>query len=138
MRIIVCGDRLWSCHKLAAGVLQRLVARYGPDLVIVHGGGTGVEESFDAACKGLGIATEAHPVSDREWQMQGERAVSVRNQWMVDLGAQMCLAVHRYLANSKGTRDMVRQAIEAEVPVWLIESEADRPVRVRSGDARVG
>src|SRR4051794_36561686 len=91
MRIIVTGDRYWACHKLAADILHRLVRRYGPDIVIVHGAGTGVEESFATACAGLGIAQEAHPVSDREWQMRGERAVSVRNQWMIDLGAGMCL-----------------------------------------------
>jgi hypothetical protein len=30
MRILVTGDRFWACHQLAADVLQRLVARYGP------------------------------------------------------------------------------------------------------------
>jgi hypothetical protein len=40
-------------------VLQRLIARYGRDIVIIHGGEAGVDESFNRACKSLGIAVEA-------------------------------------------------------------------------------
>jgi len=46
MRIIIAGDQFWACHKFAAAILRRLVARYGPDIVIVHGDDTGVAESF--------------------------------------------------------------------------------------------
>jgi len=59
MPIIVTGDRFWPCHPLAASVVQRLRKPYGPDIVIVHGGATGVEQSFDTASKGLGIIAEA-------------------------------------------------------------------------------
>jgi hypothetical protein len=37
MRIIVTGDRFWVCNPLAAAILERLIARYGSDIVIVHG-----------------------------------------------------------------------------------------------------
>jgi hypothetical protein len=32
MRTIIGGDQFWQCHKLAAGVLRRVAARYGPDI----------------------------------------------------------------------------------------------------------
>jgi hypothetical protein len=83
MRIIVAGDRFWVCPQLASAIVKRLVERYGPEIVIVHGDGTGVEEAFANACHGHGITAEAHPVSDQGWQRQGDRAVSVRNQWMI-------------------------------------------------------
>ena len=35
MRIVVTGDRDWSCPDLAARILRRLVARYGRDIVII-------------------------------------------------------------------------------------------------------
>jgi hypothetical protein len=63
MRILVTGDRFWACHQLAASILRRLVTRYGPDLVIVHGDSTGVDESFATAAKGLGLTVEAHPAA---------------------------------------------------------------------------
>jgi hypothetical protein len=66
MRVIVIWDRFWSCNVLALDILRRLVARHGPGLVIVHGGGTGTDRSFADACKGLGIVTEVHPLSDED------------------------------------------------------------------------
>lgn len=134
MRVIVTGDRFWACHHLAAGIIRRLEARYGPDIVIVHGAATGVDESFDTAAMGLGIATEPHPA---DWERLGKRAGPIRNQAMVDAGASMCIAVHRYLMNSKGTKDCCRQAIEAGIPTYLIDSDAAKPKRLRADDPRL-
>jgi hypothetical protein len=46
---------------------------------------------------------------------------------MIAAGADLCLAFHRDLANSKGTKDCVRQAIVAGTPVWLLETEEGKP-----------
>ena len=48
----ITGDRIWGCPDLAERVLNRLLARYGPDLVIVHGGATGVDQAFHVAAPG--------------------------------------------------------------------------------------
>ena len=45
---------------MAAAVIRRLVDCFGPDIVIVHGDATGVDESFATAAKGLGVAVEPH------------------------------------------------------------------------------
>jgi hypothetical protein len=137
MRILVTGDRFWFDPKLAAEIIRRLVDRYGSDIVIVHGGATGVDESFAMAAKGLGIAAEAHPVTDQEWQRLGKRAGPIRNEEMVRLGAGLCLAVHRFIFNSKGTKDCARQAIEAGIPTYLIDSEKALPKRLRADDPRL-
>jgi hypothetical protein len=134
MRIIVTGERFWACHKLAAAILRRLVARYGPDIVIVHGDDTGVEESFVTAARGLGIRTEAHPA---DYDRLGEGAEPFRNREMIRAGAGLCLAVHRFLANGKGTKDCARQAITAGIPTYLIDSEEAAPRRISPGDARL-
>ena len=55
MRIVVTGDKDWSCPDLAARILRRLVARYGRDIVIIHGNEPGVDASFAAAAKEMGI-----------------------------------------------------------------------------------
>ena len=36
MRIVVAGHRHWQCDEPAEWILNRLLARYGPDLVMVH------------------------------------------------------------------------------------------------------
>jgi hypothetical protein len=137
MRILVTGDRFWACHKLAAGIIRRLVGRYGKDIIIVHGGATGVDESFALAAKGLGVAAEAHPVTDEEWERLGTRAGPIRNGEMVKAGAALCLAVHRFIFNSKGTKDCARQAIAAGIPTYLIDSEEMVPKRLRADDPRL-
>ena len=60
MRIIVTGDRAWHAPELAESVLNRLVGRYGPSIVIVHGAATGIDRSFAEACGEIGIEQEAH------------------------------------------------------------------------------
>jgi hypothetical protein len=60
-----------------------------------------------------------------------------RNAEMVAAGAEMCIAFHRRLAWSRGTKDCVRRAIAAEIPTYLIDSEQARPRRLRAGDARL-
>src|SRR3954452_17073993 len=61
MRILGTGDRHWYAPDLAEAVLNRLILRYGPGLVIVHGGATSIDRSFAEACGEMGIDQEAHP-----------------------------------------------------------------------------
>jgi hypothetical protein len=61
MRVLVTGDRHWYAPDLARQVVNRLLARYGPDLVIVYGVATGIDTSFVEACDDLGVAQELHP-----------------------------------------------------------------------------
>jgi hypothetical protein len=134
MRILVTGDRFWYCHVLDADILRRLRDRYGPDIVIVHGAATGVDESFATAAKGLGIATEPHPA---DWDRLGRMAGPIRNGEMVKLGAGLCIAVNRFIPGSKGTKDCARQAAEAGIPTYLIDSEKARPKRLLADDPRL-
>jgi hypothetical protein len=56
---------------------------------------------------------------------------------MVKAGADLCLAVHRFVFNSKGTKDCAKQAIEAGIPTYLIDSEQARPKRLLADDPRL-
>jgi YspA, cpYpsA-related SLOG family len=134
MRILVAGDRHWRCDDLAEQILSRLLARYGPDLVIVHGGACGVDNAFDEACRELGIVAEAHLADGRGL---GNIAGPQRNREIVESGADLCVALHRSIETSKGTKDCMRQALAAGIPVWLIESEQGVPKRVQAGDTRL-
>jgi hypothetical protein len=134
VRVIVTGDRLWSCNPLAASIIRRLVDRYGPGLVIVHGGATGVDESFEEAARGLCVTTDPHPA---DWDRLGKRAGPVRNRAMVEAGAELCIALHRFLMNSKGTKDCCRQAIAAGIPTYLISDASGVPRRLLADDPRL-
>ena len=60
MRILIAGDRHWRCDQLVEHVVNRPLARYGPDLVIFHGGSPGVDQSFAVACRELGVIAEPY------------------------------------------------------------------------------
>jgi len=134
MRIVVTGDRFWTCNQLAVRILRRLVARYGPEIVIVHGGDPGVDESFSMACRGLGVAAEAC-LSD--WYRAGSPPGPKRNQAMVESGADLCIALHRSITTSTRTKDCVRQALAAGIPTFLVEDARAIPRRIDAGDVRL-
>src|SRR4051812_27606870 len=140
MRIIVTGDRNWYAPELAEQVLNRLLARYGPGLVIVHGGATGIDRSFAEACGELGVEQEAHPARweeldvpeaviryDKRNRPYNANAGPIRNAEMVAAGADLCLAFHRAISSSKGTKDCARRAIESGIPTYLVNSDAAEP-----------
>jgi hypothetical protein len=60
-----------------------------------------------------------------------------RNQEMVQAGADLCVALHRSIEASKGTKDCVRQAMAAGIPTYLIADEQGVPKRVQADDKRL-
>lgn len=74
---------------------------------------------------------------DRRNQPYNANAGPIRNQAMVDAGAEMCLAFHRAISASKGTKDCARRAIAAGIPTYRIASETAEPRRLKMGDARL-
>jgi hypothetical protein len=55
---------------------------------------------------------------------------------MIRAGAALCVAVHRNIRASKGTKDCARQAIAAGIPTWLIDGDDARPRRLEGKDVR--
>jgi hypothetical protein len=150
MRVLVTGDRHWYAPDLAMQVVNCLLARYGPDLVIVTGAATGIDTSLAEACDDRGVAPEPHPARwrdlkapeavilyDRRKHAYNANAWPVRNAEMVAAGAEMCIVFHRFLTASRGTKDCVCRTIAAGIPTYLIDSEKAEPRRVREGDGRL-
>jgi hypothetical protein len=113
VRIVITGDTGWECRELAARVLRRLVARYGPDIVIIHGNEPGVDSSFAAAAKELGVTAEAR-VMDRH--RTGHPTVGQRSRELLLVGTDMCIAVHNCVAACPRTLNSVQQALQDGVP----------------------
>jgi len=133
MRILATGDRAWPCDDLAMVVLNRLVARYGRDIVIVHGGCPGVDESFNNACKSLGITVEVRLES---WPQTRTPTIGNRNRELIKPGADLCITLHRYVRTSYRTRDCILQTLQAGIPTFLIEDERAIPTRLWRADPR--
>lgn len=109
MRILVTGSREWTTEL---GIRLALVAT-GPG-VVVHGGAPGVDTLAAGVARSLGWPVEPHPADTARL---GSRAVGLRNQAMVDLGAAVCLAFP--LLRSRDAWDCVRRARKAGIPVLI-------------------
>ena len=117
MRIIVTGSRDHSDAVLITRALNdahQQGARSSVNLVVVHGGCTGADDLADKWATQRGIAVEVHPA---EWAVYGKNAGPLRNQYMADLGAELCLAFP--LPGSRGTWDMIRRAVDAGITTHI-------------------
>lgn len=139
IRILVTGSRYWSdyakvAHALSATVMELI--QKNPDekkIVIVHGDCPARAEWKDGKfikyvgadhyasewtnkvqrsmkVRGYDIKQEKHPAN---WQKNNRGAGMIRNQEMVDLGADVCLAF--ILDNSSGATHCAERADEAGI-----------------------
>lgn len=128
-RILVTGSRNWTDARLIHAALAQFAA---PGAVVVHGGAPGADTLAARAAADLGLTVEAHPADwvrcvpdcpprhrkTAPYPWHGTycpAAGSRRNQAMVDLGADVVLGFP--LGRSTGTRDCMRRAARAGIPV---------------------
>lgn len=87
-RVLIAGSRHWTDVTTVHDALAALHGEHGP-LRLVHGGNHGA----DAIANRWGLlhdaAIEVHPSN---WRTMGRHAGTLRNQHMVQDGADMCLA----------------------------------------------
>jgi hypothetical protein len=67
----------------------------------------------------------------------GTPTIGTRNRELIKPGADLCIALHRSVGTSKRTKDCVRQAIQTDIPTFLIEDEQAIPMRLRRADPRL-
>lgn len=132
-RVIITGSRSWDAPSVAGRVIQRLRQRYkDADLVIVHGDcPTGIDAAFDKVSRLSYLKVERYPA---DWTTHGDAAGPVRNQQMIDSGADFVIAAHQSIAWSRGTKDCVSRALKAGIPVWLIDGEKAEPRKLTAND----
>ena len=141
-RLLVTGSRHFENAALMAESLLAAIDDFclGLEVVVVHGNARGADRIAATAARQLGLAVEPH---DADWDgpcrdscKPGHRrpspgggtfcpaAGNYRNQLMVDLGADLCLALP--IGTSPGTWDCVRRAKTAGIPVRVIGQGAGR------------
>lgn len=122
MRILVTGSRNLKNYELVRDALEEMVGNScdpGEHVVIVHGAcpyGGADEHAQHWAEVAVNASHEPHPA---DFKSLGRKAGPLRNQEMVDLGADVCLAFPE--KNSRGTWDCVRRAKAAGIPVEIYE-----------------
>jgi hypothetical protein len=120
VRVIICGGRDDHFYGFGPLVIDSLGRWYGQQLVIVHGAARGVDEEAGAYARSLGLKVEEFPAG---WEKHGRAAGHIRNQAMLESGADAVIAFKRnfnWALDRGGTEDMVRRAKEAGVPAWVV------------------
>ena len=127
MRILVTGSRDWDdiyeiICALEDAVLEWLEGAgielipgilYNADVTVVHGAcPTGADLIADNQAKSMCWNVEDHPA---DWRKHGKAAGPIRNQEMVDAGADICLAFIK--DNSRGATGCAEMAEKAGIPV---------------------
>lgn len=127
-RVIVTGQRDWYCPLLAESIIAGLVAKHDDSevVVIIEGGADGVDRAFREMTDRYPVG---HETFNAQWKLHGKAAGPRRNAEMIAAGADLCIAVHKNILESKGTKDCVIQAHAAGIPCWLVQADG-KPKRL--------
>lgn len=119
-RVLITGSRTWDDVPTLRGALNDVLTglpNLATPVVVVHGDcphGADRQASVwvrDAQRGPLFVVTEEkHPAN---WQLNGKRAGFIRNQLMVNLGADLCLAFIK--DSSRGASHTARLAEQAGI-----------------------
>ncbi|ASZ75494.1 hypothetical protein KIW74_gp34 [Mycobacterium phage Kimona] len=116
-RVLVTGSRNWKDRPTIWNALHAELSISPEGIVVVHGGARGADDIADRWAHGMNqmgykVRVEKH---DAEWGRYGKRAGMIRNQQMVDAGADVCLAFP--LPGSVGTYGCMIAARRAGIRV---------------------
>jgi len=114
MRVLICGDRHWDDY---CAIEYEVFTRLEPGDVIIQGGAKGADRIAWLVGDRYGLEVLLFAA---EWALYGRAAGPIRNQRMLDEGEpDEVWAFHPDLPQSKGTKDMVKRALKAGLPVYL-------------------
>lgn len=105
--------------RALGGIVDQLEDELGTtphlEITLVHGDARGADRMSERLLRyRVQFYIERYPA---DWEKHGKRAGPIRNQEMVDLGADVCLAFFKNGAVNRGTSDCVRRAEKAGIPV---------------------
>jgi hypothetical protein len=119
MRVLVCGDRKWVHNEIIRSGIQEHCGWF--DTTIIEGGASGA----DAIAAHLAQSYSCqHLQIKAEWEKYGRAAGPLRNKRMLDEGKpDLVLAFHNDLKKSRGTKNMIVQALGNKIKVILTKSD---------------
>lgn len=140
MIVLICGDRHWTDTDTIRHVLEGYVPQ---GATIIHGDNgydksgiplwgqpdelavRGADKLAGAIARSLGHEVIAFTP---EWIARGKSAGPLRNALMLEAGPTLVIAFHNNLASSRGTHDMIRRALRANVRVLHVRVEDGKPI----------
>ena len=120
MRVLVTASRKLADRDVVWNALDHLYLQWlkkrkpGEEFIVMHGGAPGGDSIADAWTR-QGQPYVRPDLVEANWELLGLHAGFERNGRMVAKGADVCLAFPR--GKSRGTRDCMKQARAAGIPV---------------------
>ena len=150
VRILVTGSRNWTLRRPVEDAIQGWLrtppVTLDPEVTLVHGDCRGLDRIASHLAEGWGWTVEPHDAAwegpcDPSWPAcrPGHRvrrsggstacpeAGKRRNQAMVDLMPRADVCIGFLLGASWGTRDCLRRAVAAGIPVVTVHGSPDMP-----------
>lgn len=121
IRLLICGSRIFTNKAF----VSKCVGYHKNDIeVIISGHAPGADACGECAARDHKIPLEIYPA---DWATYGKAAGIIRNQEMLEKGKPTEVwAFSDDIVNSRGTTDMIRRALGANLPVYLLESNSIR------------
>lgn len=128
-RVLVCGDRKWSDYREIEETLL-LVSSIIGQIEIIEGEAPGADTLARKAAEKNNWKVYRFPA---DWETYGRSAGPIRNTRMrVEGKPHLVIAFHENLDRSKGTKNMVNQALKFNIPVWVYEDGTTELMRILS------
>jgi hypothetical protein len=115
LKVLMCGDR--ASGTIFDETIRMELSNLPKYSVVIHGGCKGVDVYAGRLAKELGLTVIVY---EAEWDKYGKGAGPVRNKLMLtEESPDIVFAFHPDITYSKGTANMMMQARENGVEVWL-------------------
>jgi hypothetical protein len=126
VRILFSGSRTFYDDQVVILMLERLIEKTkNPSAItVVHGGAPGLDSIVGILAKSRGMQVEIHRA---DWHIHGKAAGVLRNQKMVDLGADLVVAYP--LPGGSGTQDCIQRAVKTGIPTLVYDSTSGNYTR---------
>jgi hypothetical protein len=130
-RVLVCGDREWTNGRLIREKLEAILIAEGIE-VLIEGEARGADKLSAYAALSLGIPEGRIMRFPADWTKYKKAAGPIRNRKQLKEGApDLGLAFHNDLANSIGTKDMVRLLLKAGIETHVYTERGEVNVRAK-------
>lgn len=115
-RVLICGSRFFTDIES----MRALIETFPSDTVIIHGAAPGADTYAAVCARQAGLQVEAYPA---DWDRYYKAAGRIRNTQMLVEGKPDIVYAFAGgpLSETKGTKDMVNQAREANIETVVFE-----------------
>ena len=128
-KILICGDRNLNENdtNMINIIKKQLEKCYKQGYTyIIHGNCTGVDKISAKLASEIGYKEENIIKYPADWSQYGKKAGPIRNKQMLEENPEFILAFHSQIQKSKGTKDMIKQALKSGKIVWLFNGKTEK------------